>query len=89
MESKKLQLIVLYTANANEYSLASHNQAPEQTERFIQELKPHLIPGSSLLTFDQKKAHKTVDAESCVACREIVRRTSGLEPLPKFRRRKK
>ena len=66
----KLHLIVLYNAPMNEYSLSAHNQTPEQAEQFVRELKPRLEPGSSLITLDQRAAHKTDEAQSCKTCRE-------------------
>lgn len=86
--STKLSLIILYNAPMNEYSLPAHNQTPEQAEQFVRELNPRLEPGCSLLTLDQRATHKTGEAQSCKTCRETVRQKSGLQPLPKFVRRK-
>lgn len=86
--STKLSLIILYNAPMNEYSLSAHNQTSEQAEQIVRKWNPHLEPGCSLITLDQRAPHKTEDAQSCKTCRETVRRQSGLQPLPKFVRRK-
>ena len=86
--STKLHLVILHNAPMNEYSLSAHNQTPEQAKLFVQELNPRLEPGCSLITLDQRATHKTGEVQSCKTCRETVRKRSGLQPLPKFVRRK-
>lgn len=86
--STKQQLIILYDAPVNEYSLRAHNQTPEQAAQFVRESTPSLEPGHSLLTLAQRANHRTTDVQSCKTCRDTVRRSSGLIPLPKFVRRK-
>ncbi len=87
MSPTTLRLVVLYDANANEYSISAHNRTPEDAEQFIREWNPHLKPGYSLIPLEQRKAHKATDPQQCETCRDIVRRSSGLQPLPKFVRR--
>jgi hypothetical protein len=82
-----LRLVVLYDANANSYSVSAHNRTPDEAGALVQERNPHLEHGSSLITLEQPKVHKAADAQECEACRDIVRRSSGLVPLPKFVRR--
>jgi len=86
--SEKLHLVIIYSASENIYSLSMHNEPREQTEKFVADFNPHMKPGFTLITLEQHKAHKTKDVQDCQACRETVRRSSGLEPLPKFTRRK-
>lgn len=88
MSPTTLQLVVLYDATANQYSVLTHNRTPEEATAFTQEWNPHFKPGASLITLDQRRAHKAADPQDCETCRDIVRRSSGLQPLPKFVRRK-
>ena len=87
-EKNALAIVVLYNAAANDYSIAAHNQSPVDAERLRAEYNPHLKPGFSLISIEQERHHKAPDAQTCRACRDAVRRNSGLEPSPKFIRRK-
>ncbi len=78
----KLQLFVIHNVPSNEYLVSAHNQTPEQAEQLVRAWNQQPVAGCSPLVIDHQKAHKTVDAESCRACREIVRRTSGLRASP-------
>ncbi len=82
-----LQLVVLYNATENTYTVSAHNKTPEDAQKLIQEYNQHLKPGFSLIAIDQRKPHKIVDAQKCRACRETVARSSGLTPTPTFKRR--
>ncbi len=81
-------LTVLFNANEGVYSLLGHNQIPEEATRLREKWNPHLKPGLSLITLEQHGTHTTIEAQSCRTCRAIVRRSSGLQPVPKFQRRK-
>jgi hypothetical protein len=85
----ELQLLVLYNATENEYSISAHNQTLEEAQKLLEEWNPHLKPGFRLITLVQRKAHKGTEAAACRACRDIVRERSGLQPPPTFNRRKK
>lgn len=88
MNQPELDLVVLYHAQENTYSISAHNRTPEEASRLVAEGTPNLEPGLSLLTMRQRKSHKTDDAANCRTCREMVQRSSGLQPVPKFQRRK-
>lgn len=88
-DDTKLQLVIIYSASENTYSLSEHNQLPDKATALVEDFNPHMKPGYKLMTLDQHKAHKTEDAQNCRACRETVQRSSGLQPLPKFVRRPK
>ena len=81
-------LTVLFNATEGVYSVLAHNQVPEDATRLREKWNPHLKPGLSLITLEQHSAHTTTEAQSCRTCRATVRRFSGLQPTPKFRRRK-
>ncbi len=82
-----LKLVVIYDRNRNEYSIAKHNQRPDEASQFVAQWDPHLIPGCSLISLDQPQHHRTAEAKDCRACRMIVASSAHLEPRPKFRRR--
>lgn len=87
LNGKTLNLVILYRAAENEYSVSAHNQTAEEANQLLQEWNQHLEPGCSLITLGQQKPHSTADAAHCPACRNIVRRRSGLQPPPTFKRR--
>jgi hypothetical protein len=64
-----------------------HNEPRDKVEQYVADFNSHMKPGFTLITLEQQKAHQTKDAQDCRACRETVRRSSGLVPLPKFTRR--
>jgi len=80
-------LTALFNANEGVYSLLAHNQNPEEANRLRETWNPHLTPGLSLITLEQRSVHNTLEVQACRTCRATVRRSSGLQPLPKFRRR--
>jgi hypothetical protein len=82
-----LQFLILYHRAENVYSVSAHNQTPAEAQAFIEQWNKHLKPGYSLIAFDQRKPH-TTDTATCRACRDAVRRRSGLQPQPRFQRRK-
>ena len=84
---RPFNLLIVYNAAENVFSISAHNQTPEEARELIQEFDQHLKPGFKLLAIEQHKAHKAVDAQNCRACRNAVRRSSGLQPSPTFRRR--
>lgn len=87
MTGPSFLLTILLNATEGVYHVFVHNQIPEEATRFREKWNPHLTPGVSLITFEQQSAHTTNDAQSCRTCRAIVRRSSGLQPLPKLQRR--
>ncbi len=44
-EKQRLKLVVAYDSYRNEYSIAAHNQTPEEAEEFLKLWNPHLRPG--------------------------------------------
>ncbi len=80
-------LTILLDATEGVYRVFAHNQIPGEATRFREKWNPHLKPGVSLITLEQHRAHTTNDAQSCRTCRRTVRRSSGLQPIPKFQRR--
>jgi competence CoiA-like predicted nuclease len=87
LNGQSLKLLILYNAPENLYSISAHNQTPAEAQTVIEEWQPHLQPGFSFIALDQRKPH-AADAAACRACRDAVRRRSGLQPQPKFKRRK-
>ncbi len=85
--AEALKLLILHHRTNNEYRLITHNQTPEETRKFVSEWDEHLIEGATLIALDQGKRHSRADAQQCKACREAVRRSSGIEPKPQFKRR--
>jgi len=83
----QLKLIVLYDRNRNEYSIAAHNLNAEQAQALVDKWNPHMIQGCSLIVLDQPRRHRVAEGKDCRTCREIVARTAGLEPKPKYTRR--
>lgn len=82
------KLIILHDAAKNTYRVLAHNFTDDEAKRFIDEWNPHVIAGKSIIAITQRKRHKTAYPETCRACRSAVRDSSGLEPSPKFTRRK-
>jgi len=87
MKQNNLRLLILYNAEQNEYSVSAHNRDPQEAAQMIEEWQQHLREGWRFIALDQKRAHKTPDAQQCRACRDQVRQSSGLQPPPKFKRR--
>ncbi len=87
MTDQHLKLLILYRRADNDYRLINHNQTAEEAGKFIAEWDEHLVAGATLIALDQGKRHGRADAQQCKACRETVRRSSGLEPRPRFKRR--
>jgi hypothetical protein len=88
MTDTKLHLVIVHNAAEGTYSLSKHNQASDEAKDFVENFNPHMKPGYTLITIEQRRAHKTEDAQQCRACRETVRLRSRLQPIPKFVRRK-
>jgi len=84
---KPLNLVILYNAAENVYSVSAHNQTSEEAQSLLQEFNQHLKPGWRRLVIEQQKAHETTDAQDCKACRNAVVRSSGLTFTPAFKRR--
>lgn len=87
MSKPSFMLTILFNATEGVYKVLTHNQIPEEATRFHEKWNPHLKPGMSLITLEQHRAHTTNEPQSCRTCRATVRRSSGLQPLPKFQRR--
>jgi hypothetical protein len=85
---KPLNLVILYNAALNIYSVSAHNQTSLEAQSLLQKFEQHLKPGWKLLIIEQQKTHKTENAQDCKACRNTVVRSSGLTPTPAFKRRK-
>jgi hypothetical protein len=83
-----LKLILIYDANRNQYSITKHNQNADLAQRFVKEWNPQLVPGASLITLEQRRRHRTEDPQDCRLCREIVVHSAGIDPKPRFKRRK-
>lgn len=90
MSETQLNLVIIYNAAENTYALSAHNQPADKAKELVEKFNPHMKSGFTLITLEQKKAHKTEDAQQCRACRETVRRALGsrLTTVPKFVRRK-
>ncbi len=88
MTKTDLKLVIVYHAAENEYSVSAHNQTGEEARKLLAEWQPHLKPGFSFVVIDQRKPHSAADAANCRACRDTVRGSSGLQPPPRFKRRK-
>jgi hypothetical protein len=84
-----LNLVILYHAAENSYSISAHNPNPEEAQKLHAEWQPQLKPGFVLVAIGQQKPHKTTDGAVCRACRDTVRRLSGLVPTPTCKRRKR
>lgn len=82
--AEKLKLVILYNARRNAYMVWDHNLSPRQAEEMIQDLRSKLL---TALAVNQRSEHKREDAEACRLCRKDVRRSSGLNPRPRFQRR--
>ncbi len=86
-EPSTLKALIVYNAERNEYTISDHNLGPERAAQLVAEWQPHLRPGCRFITVNQNRTHTTPDARNCRACRDQVRRSSGLQPPPKFKRR--
>lgn len=86
--SERLQMLIVYDASTNSYTISDHNVAPTKTEQLMEEWQKHLREGCKFIALDQKRQHKTPDAQNCRACRDQVSHSSGLQPKPRFQRRK-
>jgi hypothetical protein len=87
-EPEPLQLVVLYDANHNAYSILAHNRSPEEAQRIVAEQTSAECSGCSVIVLDQLKRHRVGDAERCRACRERVKDAAHVTPQPQFTRRK-
>ena len=87
-EAMGLKLFIVHETATNEYRVLTHNFTCEEAESFLREWKPHLVEGARMIAIDQPKRHQTNNPEECKACRQAVARNSGIDPRPKFKRRK-
>ena len=87
-EVRDLKAVILYDAAKNEYRVLTHNFTSEEANNFIAEWNPHLVEGAKALAIAQRRRHQTQNPEDCRACRECVKQSSGINPPPKFTRRK-
>ena len=79
------KLVIIYDGANNSYSVLAHNLNQEQAI----ELSQQPVGPQTALIVDQRRAHKTPNAEDCRTCRDDVIRAAKLQPQPKFKRRKK
>ncbi len=82
-EAAQLKLAISYHPEKNQYSVLFHNLTEKAAE--VEKGRIDVLP---VLIVEQRKRHSTEDAQNCQACREDVKRSSGLTPTPKFKRRK-
>ena len=83
--SEILKLAILYDRSKNVHSITNHNLTGEEAERLA---ATNLEPSLVAISVEQKAHHRTSDPQACRACRSDVARASGLQPKPKFKRRK-
>lgn len=83
--SRTLKLVILYDARRNTYTVYDHNLSAEDALTRVADLKGKLL---SALSIDQRARHRTTDPQRCKTCRHEVRRSSGLQPKPRFERRR-
>jgi hypothetical protein len=88
LNEKHFRIVILYHAAENDYSISAHNQTAEEAQKLLDDYQQHLKPGFSFVLLDQERTHTSPDAATCRACRETVRRSSGITPRPTFRRRR-
>ncbi len=82
----KLQTVILYDGEKNQYTVAKHNLTPDDASLEVSATSDSA--SSKALAWDQKTRHRTENPQDCGACRGDVRRQSSLNPTPKFKRRK-
>ena len=80
----QLKIAICYHAEKNRYSVLFHNLTAEKAAE-VEKGRSDAFP---VLIVEQRKHHSTEDAQNCRDCREDVKRSSGLTPTPKFKRRK-
>jgi len=83
-EAAQLKIAICYHPEKNQYSVLFHNLTAEKAAE-VETGRSDVLP---VLIVEQRKRHSTEDAQNCRACREDVKRSSGLTPNPKFKRRK-
>ena len=83
-DAAQLKIAICYYADKNQYSVLFHNLTAEKAA----EVEKGRCDDLPVLIVEQRKRHSTEDAQNCRACREDVKRSSGLNPTPKFKRRK-
>ncbi len=84
-DAAQLKLAIVYDAPENRYTVIDHNLTPQQVEEEVGRWKAN---GHTALAVDQRHRHAVGDAQDCRTCRDDVKRSSGLTPTPKFKRRK-
>jgi hypothetical protein len=83
-DAAQLKIAICYYAEQNQYSVLFHNLTPEKAAE-VEKGRCDVLP---VLIIEQRKRHTVEDAQNCRACRDDVKRSSGLVPIPKFKRRK-
>jgi hypothetical protein len=83
-DAAQLKIAICYHAEKNQYSVLFHNLTGEQAAE-VEKGRSDVLP---VLIVEQQKRHSTEDAQNCRACRNDVKRSSGLNSTPKFKRRK-
>jgi hypothetical protein len=79
----KLQLVILYNARRNVYTVCDHNLTVEEAQAKVPDLSAKSL---NALVVDQRKPHAEPDPQLCRECRHSVEHASGLTPKPKFER---
>jgi len=79
-----LQLVILYDARRNVYTVCDHNLSAEEAAKEVARWGKDLLPA---FIVNQRARHRTSDPQLCRACRRDVRRSAGLTPSPHFERR--
>lgn len=82
-----LQLLIVYDSQKNEYTISDHNLEEQQATDLIGQWQPHLRSGCSFIALAQKRKHKSSDAQTCRACRDQIKESSGLQPVPRFKKK--
>lgn len=83
-EKLQLKLVILYDNRENQYAVCDHNLTPEMASEEMNKWKDRNLPA---FTINQRGRHQAADAQTCRACRNEVRRSSGLVPTPRFKGR--
>jgi hypothetical protein len=65
--------------------ICDHNLTPETAAEEVDKQRTDRLPA---FTVNQRSRHRAADAQTCRACRNEVKRSSGLVPTPRYTRRK-
>ncbi len=84
---QSLKLLVVYDSQNNQYTISDHNLEEQHATQLVEQWQPHLRSGCSFIALDQKRRHRTADAQTCRACRDQVKESSGRQPVPRFKKK--